>query len=105
MNEPYQLKNKMDEHITIDEAESIILSYTQNIILFEFSALEYTEPIKNQYAYKLEGFTDDWIYIGEKREVNFTNLNPGNYTLTVKAFHPLSECNIPYLLISLIGCL
>ncbi|MCB9291719.1 MAG: hypothetical protein H6559_01100 [Lewinellaceae bacterium] len=31
---------------------------------------------KNQYAYQLDGFNDDWINLGTKREITFTNLDP-----------------------------
>jgi len=40
--------------------------------------------VKNQYAYKLEGFSDNWIHLGTKRDVTFTNLDPGEYMLRVK---------------------
>ena len=51
---------------------------------FNFSALNYTNSVKNQYAYKLKGFYDDWIYIGNERTAAFTNLNPGEYKFIVK---------------------
>ena len=40
---------------------------------------------KNQYAYKLEGFDEEWQYIGTKRTITFTNLDPKTYTLKVKS--------------------
>ena len=40
---------------------------------------------KNQYAYQLEGFDREWTYVGTRREVTFTNLDPGNYMFRVKA--------------------
>jgi serine phosphatase RsbU (regulator of sigma subunit) len=69
----------------INEAENIYLSYKQNVFSFEFSALDYNQPIKNQYAYKLEGFDGDWIYTDAgKRFATYTNLNPGEYIFKVK---------------------
>lgn len=62
----------------------IELSYKDNILTFEFAALSYRSSTKNQYAYKLEGFNDNWIHLGTKREATFTNLDPGEYTLRVK---------------------
>ncbi|MGH7456224.1 MAG: ATP-binding protein, partial [bacterium] len=47
-------------------------------------ALSYRNNFKNQYAYKLEGFNDNWLHLGTKRDVTFTNLAPGDYTLRVK---------------------
>ncbi|MGH7450766.1 MAG: ATP-binding protein, partial [bacterium] len=69
----------------IAETDEIHLSYKDNVFSFEFAALEYTAPEKNQYAYKMEGFDRDWLYAGAKREAVYTNLAPGEYTFRVKA--------------------
>jgi signal transduction histidine kinase len=39
----------------------------------------------NQFAYKLEGFNDDWVDAGTRRSATYTNLAPGEYTFRVKA--------------------
>ena len=70
---------------TITETESITLFYKQSVISFEFAALNFTYSEKNQYAYKLEGFDEDWIYAGTNRLATYTNLDPGEYTFRVKA--------------------
>jgi len=69
----------------ISRIYELILSYDQNVITFEFAALHFTNPKQNEYAYKLEGFEEEWFYIKNKREATFTNLDPGEYTLRVKA--------------------
>lgn len=63
----------------------IVLPPKLNVVTFEFSALNYVAPSKNQYAYRLEGFDKDWQYSGNQRQCTYTNLNPGHYTLYVKA--------------------
>ena len=68
----------------ISETKEITLSYNQNIFSFEFALLDYYAPTKNQFAYKLEGFNDDWISLGTKRDVTFVGLSPGEYVLNVK---------------------
>lgn len=69
-----------------DETKEIKLSYRRNIFAFSFAALSYVHPEKNQYAYMLEGLDKDWIYTdASKRFVNYTNLDPGDYTFKVKA--------------------
>lgn len=68
----------------INLLNEITLSHKDRVFSFEFSALDYTAPEKNQYAYKMDGFNDDWIYNGTKHEATFTNLNPGVYTFMVK---------------------
>lgn len=69
----------------ISLASDIELSYKQTYISFEFVALNYTMPQKNQFAFRLEGFDKHWNYIGNKREAVYTNLPPGTYTFKVKA--------------------
>ncbi len=68
----------------ISEKKELTLSYRDNILTFKFAALSYRKTAKNRYAYKLEGFNNNWIPLGTKREVTFTNLDPGTYTLRVK---------------------
>lgn len=54
------------------------------LLLFEFASLSFSKPQHNQYAYQLEGYNDDWIPLGNRRSITFTNLAPGNYKLRVK---------------------
>jgi len=70
---------------TISAKDKIELSYKDDIISFEFAALSFKRDNKCEYAYKLEGFNNNWIQLGNKREVTFTNLDPGNYDFKVKA--------------------
>ncbi|MEW6732588.1 MAG: two-component regulator propeller domain-containing protein [Acidobacteriota bacterium] len=62
----------------------IELSYNENFFSFEFVTLNFTNPEKNQYAYKMEGVDKDWIYCGTRRYTSYTNLNPGDYIFRVK---------------------
>ncbi|HEX9934076.1 MAG TPA: two-component regulator propeller domain-containing protein, partial [bacterium] len=69
----------------IGESEEIRLSYKQNVIAFEFAALNYAGTPKNQYAYKMDGFEKDWNFVGTKRTATYMNLHPGSYTFRVRA--------------------
>ncbi len=69
---------------TISETSQIVLSYADDIIAFEFAALDYSAPQKNKYAYKLENFNNDWIYSGSVRSATYTHLPPGEYIFRVK---------------------
>jgi two-component sensor histidine kinase len=64
--------------------KKITLPYRDNMITFEFAALDFLAPEKNQYQYKLEGFDDDWINSGNTHVATYTNLDPGTYTFSVK---------------------
>ncbi|GAB4339459.1 MAG: hypothetical protein OHK0038_18600 [Flammeovirgaceae bacterium] len=71
---------------SISETKELILSHKDQIMSFEFVCLNYRNSHKNQYAYKMEGFQNDWIYTSsERRSATFTNLNPGEYIFRVKA--------------------
>jgi ligand-binding sensor domain-containing protein/signal transduction histidine kinase len=67
------------------ETREITLDYKHTFITLHYVGLNYTASHKNQYAYKLEGFDNDWNYVGNQRFATFTNLNPGTYTFRVKA--------------------
>jgi signal transduction histidine kinase/ligand-binding sensor domain-containing protein/DNA-binding response OmpR family regulator len=70
---------------SITETKEIELLYDENVISFEFAALDFHIPEKNKYAYFMEGFDKDWTYTdADRRFVNYTNLNPGEYTFRVK---------------------
>jgi ligand-binding sensor domain-containing protein/signal transduction histidine kinase len=65
--------------------EQIKLSYRENYLSFDFAALDYAAPAKNQYAYKMEGLEADWIEAGARRHADYPDLKPGTYTFRVKA--------------------
>lgn len=60
------------------------LNYNQNYLNFEFSSLSYALADKNKFAYKLEGFDENWIYCGSRRFATYSNLEPGTYIFKVK---------------------
>jgi signal transduction histidine kinase/DNA-binding response OmpR family regulator/ligand-binding sensor domain-containing protein len=69
----------------ISYTKSIELGHNQNDISFEFASFDYNKPMKNKYAYKLEGYQNEWIETDAgNRIATFTNLNPGKYTFRVK---------------------
>lgn len=72
------------QNTSLSELKDITIQYRENMIAFEFAALNYTIPEHNQYQYKLENFDKDWVYIKNKRTATYTNLDPGTYTFLVK---------------------
>jgi len=70
----------------ISETSEITLGYDQGYIGLEFSAMNFVNPEKNEYAYKLESSfnKDDWHTIGSQHYINLTNLNSGTYLLKIK---------------------
>ncbi|MEL7003893.1 MAG: triple tyrosine motif-containing protein, partial [Bacteroidota bacterium] len=70
---------------SISYTQSMTLSYKQSVLTFNFAALNYNHPEKNQYAYMMEGFEERWNNVGNKRTATYTNLDPGDYTFRVRA--------------------
>jgi ligand-binding sensor domain-containing protein/two-component sensor histidine kinase len=74
----------MDKRIK-GQTDEIILSYNQNFISFEFSALDFSAPSRNKYSYILEGFQNEWMNTdGNHRTATYTNLPAGEFTFRVK---------------------
>jgi len=67
------------------DLEEIHLKSKDKVFSFEFTAISFTNSGKNQFAYMLEGFEEEWIYCGSRRNVRYTNIDPGEYTFRVKA--------------------
>lgn len=84
-NKPAAFGKNAPLKVPISEAKEITLAYDQSVFSFEFAALNYTSPEKNQYAYKMEGFDTEWLYAGTQNSATYTNLDPGEYLFRVKA--------------------
>lgn len=76
----------------ISETQKIQLSYRDNAFSIAFSALDFTESSRNQYAFKMEGFDADWRFsTAEQRLVTYTNLDEGTYTFRVRGTNSNGE--------------
>ncbi len=72
---PYPLPNNNSIHLQPD----------QNHLKFDIRILNFIQPDKNQYAYKLEPYDKDWQYKGTSSEAEYFNLQHGNYKFYYKA--------------------
>jgi signal transduction histidine kinase/ligand-binding sensor domain-containing protein len=71
---------------SITETQELDLPHSYSrLITLDFSAFKFLSPDKIIYAYKLEGFEDEWQVTGNHHSVTFTNLDPGSYKLVVRA--------------------
>lgn len=85
-NNPVKIEEDSPLKKSITETDTLVLNYDQAFITFKFAALNYINPEKNQYAFKLKGFyDDDWHFVGNQRQATYTNLDAGTYTFEVKA--------------------
>jgi len=81
------IPNTKDSPLTqsIESTRKIKLNHAQSMFCIDFAALDYTIPENNKYAYKLDGFDNEWRHAGSERKATYTNLDPGDYTFRVKA--------------------
>ncbi|MBL7191376.1 response regulator [bacterium] len=79
---PIAENSPLKKSITV--THDIKLTYKDYDFAFQFAALNYTIPEKNQYAYMMEGFDRDWNYIGTRRFAAYTILPAGRYIFRVK---------------------
>lgn len=85
-NKPVRVSDSSALHQSLDLIEEITLDHTEDMFAFEFSALNYAQAEKNQFAYRLDPFNSDWIYTNAKdRKAVYTRVPPGTYTFQVKA--------------------
>jgi ligand-binding sensor domain-containing protein/signal transduction histidine kinase len=83
----FNTKNaKIEELETTNLAhqKNIKLPYDAGLLTFEFAALSFSNPQKNQYSYQLLGFSEQWIPLGNQHELTLAALPHGHYTLRVK---------------------
>jgi len=68
---------------SIEKENKIVLDWKNNYFEFEYSALNYTLPVKNRYKYKLEGLDNQWFYADNKRYGRYSGIPGGKYTLMI----------------------
>lgn len=88
-NESLDAGEKTNGHVilpqSITETRSINLKYNENSFSLDFAALNYFNPDKVRYQYKMENFDKDWITADNKiRKATYTNLDPGDYIFKVR---------------------
>ncbi|MCU0433487.1 MAG: SpoIIE family protein phosphatase [Bacteroidia bacterium] len=86
-------KEVMFNDSIITRRNSIEVSWRDNYFQFEVAALDFVDPSRNLYQYKLEGFDDDWSPATNNRFISYTNLPGGSYTLRVRACNSSGEWN------------
>jgi len=72
----------LDKHISL--LKKIKLDYDQNNLTLHVSPMDFYLHYKDRFAYKLEGFNENWIYKYYNQPIiEYTNLPSGKYTLVI----------------------
>jgi signal transduction histidine kinase len=80
----FKMNKGIRENLDPGEKNKINLNYNDYSFTVEFAALEFTNPSRNRYMYRLEGNGNEWIDIGTRNFIAFSNLSPGDYVLSIK---------------------
>ena len=65
---------------------ALVLDTERHGFSLEFAALDFSDPTRCRYAYRLDGVDAKWIDTGSDfRVASYSNLSPGDYTLRVRA--------------------
>ncbi len=87
---------------SITLTDKIKVSYKSRVLTFELTAIHYSSPVHNKFAYKLEGHDKDWVITDiSRRYVTYSNLPPKTYLLKVKAANPDGVWNENYKIIEI----
>lgn len=80
---------KLNKKVPLDRSfygfSQIEIEHNDYVVEFEYGAMDYASPLRNEYEYLLEGFDPDWVSAGNDRSVAYTNLDSGRYTFRVRA--------------------
>lgn len=75
----------------IQLADTISISYAENMITVKFALLEHTHH-RHYYRYRLNGFSETWNQADERNPVaTYTNLPPGTYQLQINAATTMNQ--------------
>lgn len=65
--------------------EKVVLDHDENFFNIGFTAIEYINNANCDFAYKLDGFAEDWVTVAGGIPATFTNVPPGRYTFRVRS--------------------
>jgi ligand-binding sensor domain-containing protein/signal transduction histidine kinase len=78
-----QVGEPMELDVSVERLAEVTLQRPDSHFEFEFAALDFNQSDKNQYAYKLEGYDEQWVQVGTQRFGLYANLPAGSYTLHI----------------------
>jgi len=69
----------------LDARKAVTLTYLQNFLTIDFALLDFSNQQQTNYYYRMDAVDKDWVNTRTKNFASYTNLEPGQYTFTVKA--------------------
>jgi len=78
------LTNRSDDGDPVIAGDSVSLSYRQNQFEVSFASLDFLDPERNRYSYRLDGLDEEWVPGDDRHNAVFTAMDPGSYLLRVR---------------------
>lgn len=78
------VNGQIHDATSIAQNQTIVLSYTQNQLQFQFAGIDLIHKGQLRYACRLLGNHQEWQQLGNKQQANFINVPPGEYQFQVK---------------------
>ncbi|WP_164974243.1 hybrid sensor histidine kinase/response regulator transcription factor [Filimonas effusa] len=101
-NTPVTKDSGAVKNTTAGTINAITVPYSEAVLGFRFTALEYSAPGKISYAYYMDGWDRSWNYTGNLRSALYTHLDEGTYTFRVKSTNGEGEWNLQELAIRVV---
>lgn len=79
------LSVRLDNPRIVNDGAPVILKHNENFFNIGFTAIEYINNANCEYAYRLEGFGNDWVTVPAGIPATFTNVPPGRYVFKVRS--------------------
>ena len=73
-----------DSRVVYD-GKALVLEYNNRDIYMDFFLPDYTNLGSITYEYMIKGLDSKWVYIDTKNDISIKSLNPGKYTLMIRA--------------------
>jgi len=77
-----RIKNSDGVNLKVGDVK---LNYDEAFLQFDYTAINFTDPDKVRFRYRLKGLNDTWVEAGSRRDAIYTKIPPGDYTFQVIA--------------------
>ena len=67
----------------VPDGETFEFDHGESFLSFDFAVLDFGDPARNQFAYRMVGLDSDWTYSGTRSHADYPDLRRGTYTFEV----------------------
>ncbi len=79
------LVNAEAQALEVWNSPALRLAHNANDLEIQFAALDFADPARTRYAWRLQGVDEAWVEGGDQRRVRYASLAPGTYRFWLRA--------------------